>query len=100
MALELNFMPQPLAVLEALIEDPDRQDLAAAVETVLDQLEIDPGDPTLATTNFVTERYRHVRSTPVRRDGWVVIWQLATTGDQLDIVFLGDPERPDDATLR
>ena len=98
MAFELNFMPQPLTVLEASLEDPTRQELADAVEAVLDQLETDPGEPTLGTTNFVTEGYRHIRSTPVRRDGWVVIWQLGTTGDQLDIVFLGDPEQPSGAT--
>ena len=46
----------------------------------------------LTTTHFRMPGYQHVRSTPVRHTGWVVVWQLSPAKDrQVDMVVLGDP---------
>lgn len=84
----LLFLDQPLKQLEFLEADPDRSDLLAAVDDVLDRLAGDPGDRRLGTIDMVMKLAGPAHITPVRHYGWHVVWRVAGSSD-LQVVYIG-----------
>lgn len=91
MPFDLRLLDSVHDVLVELQQDEDRASLCDAVEAILDKLEQDPGDPKLGTTMFRTSGLEHVRSTPVRQDEWVLIWQLGEGPSTINLIWIGRP---------
>jgi hypothetical protein len=88
---QIAFWPIAAQILDDLEADEHRRALLGTVYGVLDSLGNHPGNPRLGTTTFTTPTRQHVRSTPVRRDDWVVIWQLSSDADEFEVIWLGAP---------
>ena len=92
MPFDLVYLPQPDEALDRLAADPGQDDLLRAVEYVLADLSENPTSPRLGSKTWAVQRTGVVHSTPVRRDGWQIVWKVLSSSE-LEIIFIG-PEHP------
>lgn len=85
MSYELRYSPAATATLDRLEADPTMAKALDAINDLLDQLEDDPFDRRLGTASFQLPHQEGFCATPVRYDGWYVIWER---GDERSTVWI------------
>ncbi len=88
--MELLWWADADEAMNRLERDPASAQLLVAVRRVLGSLEINPFDPRIASRQFVTEEFHHVRATPVRQGDWWVLWQLGPGEEALTILLIAE----------
>jgi hypothetical protein len=87
-AYEFDWRREADEAMDALEADPGMSSVVAAIERTLDLLEDDPFSPRLGTIQFQTPEFGGVCATPVRVDGWYIIWQRGPESGILDIILV------------
>ncbi len=86
MSYELHYVPEADAALDRLAADSAMATVFDAIDSTLDELEDDPFERRLGTISFQTAEGAGVSATPVRFDGWHILWRRGPLPRTLEII--------------
>ena len=86
MSYELLYRPEADEALDGLAADSAMAKVFDAIDSTLDELEDDPFERRLGTISFQTAEGAGVSATPVRFDGWYVLWRRGPRPRTLEII--------------
>ena len=86
MRYELLYRPEADEALDRLAADSAMGKILDAIDDTLDELEDDPFERRLGTIAFRTAEGAGVGATPVRLDGWYVLWRRGPRPRTLEII--------------